>query len=152
MSVSTAYEPPRDQAWLHLPSGYYWRERGYARTTRSGRRQVQLRGGRRLSTTMWVDLAELGGENWLRTAAPRHNDAVSRRDGQDARLVLSTDLVGPKEIATRAGTTGSAVSNWIKRHPGTFPEPVCVLGRSGVYLWPEVERWLSNRTRKATRA
>ena len=63
------------------------------------------------------------------------------------------DLVGPHEIADRAGVTRSAVTQWRSRHKA-FPEPLATIGgaRRGpkggssagtpVWDWRAVEKWL----------
>lgn len=59
-------------------------------------------------------------------------------------LVDPRDLVGPSDIAARAGVGYAAVSNWVKRY-SDFPARVATVGGTPVYLWSEVEAWISAR-------
>ena len=63
------------------------------------------------------------------------------------------DLVGPFEVAERAGVSRSTVSQWRRRHE-TFPAPVAHLGAgrraprgeasegTAVWRWADVAEWL----------
>jgi predicted DNA-binding transcriptional regulator AlpA len=70
-------------------------------------------------------------------------DAVQRH--------LLEHLVDIDMIAQRTGCGKTAVSNWITRYPD-FPLPVQTFGRSKVWFFPEVERFLEDRSllRKGT--
>ena len=50
-------------------------------------------------------------------------------------------LVGPTEIAQRAGVRKPAVPGWRGRYPD-FPQPVAELRTGPVFWWPEVYAWL----------
>jgi type I restriction enzyme M protein len=49
------------------------------------------------------------------------------------------------EVAELVGVRASAVSNWRKRHPRTFPRSTQLSGQE-VFSRPEIVRWLSGRT------
>jgi predicted DNA-binding transcriptional regulator AlpA len=53
------------------------------------------------------------------------------------------DLVGPIEIAQRAGVKRDTVEKWRVRHAGTFPAPIVRLAAGPVWLWRDVEAWLA---------
>ncbi len=70
-------------------------------------------------------------------------------------MASELDLVGPVEVAQRAGVTRSAVTQWRKRY-ADFPAPLAVIGsgrqgpRGGevagtpVWSWPAVAAWLAS--------
>ena len=55
--------------------------------------------------------------------------------------VEQTELVDMAEIARRAGVARDTVARWRIRY-GDFPAPARRFGRSPVWRWPEVRRWL----------
>ncbi|MFD6953179.1 hypothetical protein A6A08_13105 [Nocardiopsis sp. TSRI0078] len=58
---------------------------------------------------------------------------------------LDRELVGVSDIAELTGRTRQNVTQWVRgqRHDGVpFPSPEAVVGRSLVWLWPEVDAWL----------
>ncbi len=57
------------------------------------------------------------------------------------RLVDLDLLVSSAEIAERLGVEGPRIVYlWMKRYPD-FPAPVKVFGRTGAWLWTDVEKW-----------
>ena len=56
-------------------------------------------------------------------------------------MVDTDDLVSAGQIAKRAGTVPSAVTNWRKRHED-FPAPVWQDGKQAAFLWWQVSAWL----------
>lgn len=55
------------------------------------------------------------------------------------------DLVGAKDIATRAGVQVDTVKKWRVRHP-SFPSPLATIsGTIPVWEWRTVARWLDAR-------
>jgi predicted nucleic acid-binding protein len=65
----------------------------------------------------------------------------------------ASDLVSVAEIAARAARPVNTVRSWRRRHDD-FPAPVASLATGPVWMWPVVERWISNRAatrRYATR-
>lgn len=52
------------------------------------------------------------------------------------------ELVGTSEIAELAGTSRSAVSNWVSRDP-SFPQPVADLACGQIWAKTDIETWLS---------
>jgi hypothetical protein len=76
----------------------------------------------------------------------RYDDTVAR---------ASLDLVGPVEVAARAGVGRTAVAHWRRRYPD-FPAPLATIGtRAGrhggsgtpVWNWPDVDKWLTSTGR-----
>lgn len=59
-----------------------------------------------------------------------------------------SDLVGVTEIAKRCNVRLSAVSNWTVRHED-FPKPVVELSFGKLWVWPQVQRWLTATGRNA---
>jgi len=59
------------------------------------------------------------------------------------------DLVNAAEIASRGGVSREAVRLWIQgeRGGGSFPPPVARVGKSSVWSWFEVSKWLLRRSR-----
>jgi hypothetical protein len=57
------------------------------------------------------------------------------------------DLVNAADIARRSGVTREAVRLWIEaeRGGGGFPPPSARVGKSTVWRWSEVARWLLKR-------
>lgn len=53
-----------------------------------------------------------------------------------------SDLVGPTEIAERAGVKPDTVLKWRLRHALTFPVPLVTLSSGPVWDWADVEEWL----------
>ena len=89
------------------------------------------------------------------------DEETARRyvDSMDASGMLTgaDELVGPREIAERAGVTRSAVSTWIRRHEA-FPGPVGMIGaeraignqgggRTPIWRWGDVQTWLASTGR-----
>lgn len=52
------------------------------------------------------------------------------------------DLVSVSEIATRAGVKPDTVHKWRQRH-SDFPSPFTTVGGVPVWVWPDIESWLS---------
>lgn len=86
-------------------------------------------------------------------------------DGLEYALELAgphlLDLVGPADIAQRAGVTVSAVRKWRERY-ADFPGPLAVIGAgrraprgeaagSPVWAWAPVARWLDATGRQSPR-
>ena len=102
------------------------------------------------------DLEELTAEHYD-TAASRYVDAMALDDAPADPA--APDLVGPSEVAERAGVSRSTVAQWRRRHPD-FPAPLAYLGagrqapRGGssggmpVWDWPAVAAWLVTTGRK----
>lgn len=57
-------------------------------------------------------------------------------------------LVNLAGVATLAGVTRAAVSNWRRRHD--FPAPVMTAGRTVWVVRTEAETWLNTRTARST--
>lgn len=62
-------------------------------------------------------------------------------------MTTDLDLVGPAEVAERAGVTRAAVDRWRERHPA-FPAPIVRLRQGPVWHWADVERWLRETGRR----
>jgi hypothetical protein len=60
----------------------------------------------------------------------------------EPHALLSTDLVGVSELATRAHVKVGTVQAWRIRHP-SFPAPVLVLSMGAIWSWPDVAAWLA---------
>ena len=84
-------------------------------------------------------------------------DAPDLSQYSDA-MATALDLVGPAEIADRAGVSRSAVSQWRKRYP-KFPAPLATIGATRnapngggggtpVWNWPAVAKWLDATGRR----
>lgn len=55
------------------------------------------------------------------------------------------NLVGAKDIASRAGVKVDTVHKWRKRS-SSFPKPVAIISdKVPIWDWAQVERWLSSR-------
>jgi len=84
-----------------------------------------------------------------------YDEAASRYIDAMANTLTGTaaeELVGPAEVAERAGVSRSAVAQWRRRYPD-FPAPVAVLGAGrqapkgmaggmAVWTWGAVHAWL----------
>jgi hypothetical protein len=55
---------------------------------------------------------------------------------------LLGDLVGPAEIAARAGMQPDTFFKWRRRYP-TFPKPAAQLTMGPVWFWADVAPWLA---------
>lgn len=63
----------------------------------------------------------------------------------------SKNLVGAKDISTRAGVKVDTVHKWRDRHP-SFPDPLAVISDSiPVWDWSQVALWLESRDVKTVR-
>ncbi|MQS09052.1 helix-turn-helix transcriptional regulator [Streptomyces alkaliphilus] len=65
-------------------------------------------------------------------------------------LRIDRDVVGVHEITERTGRSRQNVHQWISgarhaRHGSAFPTPEGTAGRSPVWLWTEVNAWLTER-------
>ncbi|MDT3395712.1 hypothetical protein RKE29_03445 [Streptomyces sp. B1866] len=91
-----------------------------------------------------LDIAETG-----ETAVEAAHRVVARlRRALPALRVLRLDpeLVGVSDIAERAGRSRQNVLQWVggeRRTERPFPEPEGAVGRSLVWRWAEVNKWLS---------
>lgn len=81
-------------------------------------------------------------------AAVRSAISDVNKAGVGARVVrvLPDDLVNANAIAERAGKTRQAVRFWYLGERGAgFPAPRAIVGKSPVWSWVEVARWLQGR-------
>ncbi|MDN6601036.1 MAG: N-6 DNA methylase [Corynebacterium flavescens] len=58
--------------------------------------------------------------------------------------------ISTTEIAELAGVSTAAVSQWRRRHRGSFPQPLSSIGRSILFDRAEVLAWLENHGRPVT--
>lgn len=88
---------------------------------------------------------------WDEAAEKRYRDDPQTqnllRDAGDYIIALEQrELVGAKDIATRAGVKVDTVHKWRTRHQ-TFPKPVAVISDTvPVWDWLEVEAWIRRRS------
>lgn len=54
---------------------------------------------------------------------------------------MSTELVGPAEIAQRLGVDRQTVAKWRQRATVGFPPPSSWISGRALWDWPVVERW-----------
>ncbi len=81
------------------------------------------------------------GENSLAVAQSLIGDL--RADLPGIRILrLDADLVGVSDIAARTGRTRQNVAQWVSGERGAFPPAEGAVGRSQVWRWSEVNRWL----------
>lgn len=85
------------------------------------------------------------GENAVRAALTCASEA--RAVVPHLRILrLDRDLVGVHEIADRTGRSRQNIAQWVsgdRKAGGTpFPPPEGTAGRSSIWLWTEVNRWL----------
>jgi hypothetical protein len=133
-----------------------------------------------------ADLAGLDlGEFWAQLVAGVRAERAGRRDGRHRDLLDEwgeepepdpaegleyalelagphlLDLVGPADIAARAGVTVSAVRKWRARY-ADFPGPLAIIGAgrraprgdaagSPVWAWAPVAAWLAATGRQVSR-
>jgi predicted DNA-binding transcriptional regulator AlpA len=74
---------------------------------------------------------------------------IPKRSMEEIRteLVAYLKLVGPGEIAERAGVTTSAVLKWRERNDD-FPAPIAELQQGPVWRWADVEPWIKSRKKR----
>lgn len=79
------------------------------------------------------------------TSAARHLAEVLRAEvSPDVRIHVVQDLVSVSDIAQRTGFTRQYVRMLVTgdRGPGHFPRPLGAVGKTGVWHWTPVSKWL----------
>lgn len=64
-----------------------------------------------------------------------------------AELVNYLGLVGPAEIAEKAGVSRTMVNKWRERFDD-FPEPLVTLKMGPLWAWADVEPWIKAQRAK----
>lgn len=70
---------------------------------------------------------------------------IPKYDPAELRQYLG--LVGPAEIAKRAGVSRTMVNKWRERFPD-FPEPIAELDMGPIWRWVDVEPWIKTQQAK----